>query len=233
MINELGTSTPKCYVKFEQFYEGTKHNHIFTTFDTWDECFKDRKIMSIYDAKSKQNKCYVYDIIREGLLIKPYLDVMQVFDSIKKMNINKTLFLNKVQKDIVNLFTKEYGKTIDNDDIYITDGSRVVVKDGNGQYKMSLHIIIAPKIIKLLCRTNTKFGNSSAYHFYTTLLKMDEDFYTKLLDGTVYNKDRAFRCIGSYKNKDEAQCFQKVDNVTFESINKIDVDTFLKFAMKI
>ena len=82
-------------------------------------------------------------------------------------------------------------------------------------------------------RTNTKFGNSSAYHFYTTLLKMDEDFYTKLLDGTVYNKDRAFRCIGSYKNKDEAQCFQRVDNVTFESINKIDVDTFLKFAMKI
>ena len=187
--------------------------------------------MSIYDAKSKQNKCYAYEIIREGHLIKPYLDVEQVFDSIDEMNINKTLFLNKVQKDIVNLFTKEYGKTIDNDDIYITDGSRVVVKDGNEQNKMSFHIIIAPKNINLLYRTNTKFGNSSAYHFYTTLLKMDEDFYTKLLDGTVYTKDRAFRCIGSYKNKDEAQCFQKVDNVTFESINKIAVDTFLKFAI--
>jgi len=44
----------------------------------------------------------------------------------------------------------------------------------------------------------------------------------------VYKRDGAFRCIGSFKNRDDVSCLHQIDTTTWKPINKID-DFFSTF----
>lgn len=232
LINELDVNQyPKCFIKFETFYEKKKINHVYTSFLTWNECFNKKTKISIYKAKTYRS--YIYEIIREGLLVKPYLDVEHKYNTLEQMNENKLIFLNKVINDIIKLFEKEYSQIIVKNDILISDGSRKIIKRESNEeyYKMSFHIIISPKNANLVYKTNVKYSESSAYHFYSSLLKYDEDYYKDILDGHVYNRDGAFRCLGSYKDKDDDVKLCQIDTTTYKPIKKYDEYTYLRFAI--
>ena len=127
LLNDLDVNVnPKCFIKFETFYNRKKINHVFTSFLTWNECFNKKTKISIYKAKTYRS--YIYEIIREGLLVKPYLDVEQKFDTIEEMNNNRIVFLNKVVVDIIKIFEKEYHQIITINDIMINEGSRKIEK---------------------------------------------------------------------------------------------------------
>ena len=84
------------------------------------------------------------------------------------------------------------------------------------------------KHANLMYKTNVEFGESSARHVYSSLLKQDEEYYKNKLDNAVYKKDGAFRCIGSFKNRDDVSCLHQIDTTTCKPINKID-DLFSTF----
>ena len=216
---------PKCYISFEAFYEGKKINNIFTYFNSWEECFKNLKKMSVYDKKKYKN--YVYEIIHEGLLIKPYLDAERYYETEEEMETHRPIFLNKCLNDIIKVFKNEYLHNITLDDIMVCENSRKKYD----KYKLSFHIIISPKNKNLLYKTNIKYGISTAYHFYISLLNCDIEYYKNVLDVAVYSRDRLMRCIGSYKDYKETENLKQINTTTYEPIKKITLDIFLKFAI--
>ena len=86
------------------------------------------------------------------------------------------------------------------------------------------------KHANLMYKTNVEFGESSARHVYSFLLKQEEEYYKNKLDNAVYKRDGAFRCIGSFKNRDDVSCLHQIDTTTCKPINKID-DFFPPFSI--
>ena len=107
--------------------------------------------------------------------------------------------------DIIQVFQKEYNQNITKMTYYRwkTQDQQYNYK---AFYKLRFHVIITPKHANLMYKTNVKFGESSAYHVYSSLLKQDEEYYKNKLDNAVYKRDGAFRCIGSFKNRDDVSC---------------------------
>ncbi len=132
--------------------------------------------------------------------------------------------IRKLQKDIIKVFKMEYNELITINDILLLNSSGKV-PDG---YKISLHIIVSPEK-KSFYYTNSKFTESSAYHFYTSLINLNEN-YKDLLDPQVYNTDINFRIIESYKNFNDNRCLLPIDPETYETID-VDDDSKIDYLL--
>ena len=224
---------PKCFIVCAIFGDdGNKYNHAFTYFNTWVDFLESRSNLMQFDKPSQKRKGYVYEIIREGLKSKPYLDVEHVYESEEEMKHGKNEFLNKVITDIIKVFHNEYIETIEPDDIAIAEASR---KKGENGFKLSFHIIVSPVNKNILFNTNIILSpsqmSSSPYHFYTSLLRIDEIYYENFLDGGVYDWDKNYRMLWSYKDYKDVVKFASVLYPSFEKSNSKSGDFFLKYVI--
>ena len=193
-------------------YLNNKFRHKFTSVK------KDKNIFKNIQTLAVNNKYYVNEIILNGVKRKPYLDLETVYDNKKTFDANFKNVVKKLQTDIIKVFAEQYNVKIKASDILLLDSSGKV---SNG-YKISLHIIVSPKD-KTYYYTNSKFTESSAYHFFTSLINLDPS-YEKLLDYQVYNSDVNFRIIGAYKNKDDIRVLKPIDSKTLEVIELNQVE---------
>ena len=220
---ELIKETPdinKCFFVYRNFYQNKFLKYIFSSFSTWEEHFKNINKLSV-GVKNKRS--YIYEMIREGLTVKPHLDIEHVYNNFDEYQMNRVIFLNKCISDILDIFKKEYEYEITRDDIYICENSR---STDNG-FKMSFHFVISPKKINLLFKTNVKYGGSSAYHFFSLLLSRDPLYYSLFLDKSIYTRDRLMRCIGSYKDINDEEPMTFIYSTTYEKETKITKDIYL------
>ena len=187
-------------------YLNNQFIHKFTSIKKDKNMFKNIQTLAI------NNRYYVNEIILNGVKRKPYLDLETVYENKKIFDANFEKIIKKLQLDIIKVFAEQYKVKIIASDILLLNSSGKV-QDG---YKISLHVIVSPKD-KTYYYTNSKFTESSAYHFYTSLINLDPA-YDKLLDPQVYNSDVNFRIIESYKNKDDYRVLKPIDNKTFEII---------------
>jgi hypothetical protein len=204
LVNSVEDKESKIFLD----YLNNEWYHKFTHVDKNKNFFKNINNLMI------KNKCYVNEIVLNGVKRKPYLDLEKVYDKKSTLDKNYKKIIQKLQTDIIKVFKTEYNKTITIDDILLLDSSGKV----NGGYKLSLHIIVAPKN-KTYYYTNSKYTESSAYHFYTSLINLDKSYEEELLDPQVYNTDVNFRIIGSCKNEDDNRMLKPIDSKTFDIID--------------
>ena len=197
---------------FPVWYFNNQFVHKFTSIPI------NTKIFSSIQNLSFDGKYYVNEIILNGVKRKPYLDLEITYPTEKELNSNFKKIIKKLQTDIIKVFSEQYGVSIKKSDILLLNSSGKV-KEG---YKLSLHIIVSPKN-KTYYYINSKYTDSSSYHFYTSLINLDS-FYESLLDAQVYNADVNFRIIGSHKNKDDNRILNPIDSLTFEEIHLKNID---------
>jgi hypothetical protein len=152
------------------------------------------ELINNLDTFKINNHYYINEIILNGIHRKPYLDLEKIYPDEQTYLANKENILRNLRKDIITVFDKQYNEVLTKKDIQFLESSGKV----DTRFKISFHIIISP-MDRTLCYTNNKFTESSAFHLYTSLISLNED-YTELLDAQVYNKDCTFRIIGSAKN---------------------------------
>ena len=193
-------------------YLNNKFIHKFTSIK------KDKNIFKNIQTLAINNRYYVNEIILNGVKRKPYLDLETVYENKKIFDANFEKIIKKLQLDIIKVFAEQYNVKIKASDILLLNSSGKVPSG----YKISLHVIVSPKD-KTYYYTNSKFTESSAYHFYTSLINLDPA-YDKLLDSQVYNSDVNFRIIESYKNKNDNRVLEPIDSKTFEIIELTSIE---------
>lgn len=172
---------------------------------------KNDKTFSNFLKLAIDDKFYVNEIIFDNVMRKPYLDLETIYASKKIFDMNFEKIIKKLQIDIIKIFDKQYGVTISKSDILLANSSGKV----DSGYKISLHIVVAPKDITYYY-TNSKYSDSSAFHLYTCLIALDESYLDILDKG--YNTDASLRVIGAYKSPDDLRKLQPIDVKTFKPL---------------
>src|SRR5699024_658878 len=72
-----------------------------------------------------------------------------------------------------------------------------------------------------MCYTNSKYTNSSAFHFYSILLDHDRS-YEKLIDPAVYSMSQSMRIIGAAKKINDPRKLIPISSKTFKPMQKVD-----------
>ena len=181
--------------------------HKFTYFTTHKELWDNIENFEI------DGQYYINETIINGQKRKPYLDLEKIFDDKEAFELKYDEMFHKLRKDIIKVFKSEYQQTLKERDVLILDSSGKV----GTKYKLSFHVIVSPK--KTLYYTSSKHSESSAYHFYASLVYLDVS-YRDYLDESVYNTDFNFRIIGAYKTIGGNRCLVPIDSKGA----KIDLD---------
>ena len=201
MLSSLSPTTNKQSLLFIDFFNH-RFYHKFTHFTKNNMLFNQIQKLCI------NKRYYANEIIIDGIKRKPYLDLEKVFESKEIFDKIFSPFVEKLIKDIVIIFDTKYNVKLDATDILLLNSSGKV-SDG---YKISLHVVISPKD-KTYYYTNNKDTDSSAVHFFTSLLELDPT-YTDFLDKQVYNKDANMRMILSHKNLGDDRVLNPIDLYT-------------------
>ena len=114
-------------------YLNNNYVHKYTATKKNKNIFKNIQKLAIND------KYYINEIVLNGIKRKPYLDLETVYANKKIFNTNYKKIINKLQSDIIKVFTDQYNVRIKKSDILLLDSSGKV-SDG---YKFSLHIIVS------------------------------------------------------------------------------------------
>jgi len=187
----------------------SKEKHNFTYFETHKDLFK-----NINEFVFNSNY-YINEIILNGQMRKPYLDLEKVYPDEETYKQNYKTMIKKLLEDIIQVFKSQYNEDITEDDILLLNSSGEV---GEG-FKISFHIIVSPED-RTLYYTNSKYSTSAAYHFYTSLIDLDQS-YTEILDCQVYNSDVNFRIIESAKKFSDKRILQPIDKL-FKKLDLTD-----------
>lgn len=168
-----------------------------------------------------KGKHYIAEIIPEKIHRKPYLVVERTYDDETTFMIQVEDFITKLQQDIIKVFQQEYNEIITPEDI------RIINKSGNtpNGYQLSLHIIISP-VNRTLYYIDNKYTDSSVYHFYSSMTKLDS-VYVGILNGTIYGKLTKLNIIGSHETSGSLERlspfshkFQPIDLATLTDTDK-------------
>ena len=157
---------------------------------------------------------YVNEIVTMDQPRKPYLDLEMIYPDKETYEKKYKSLMKKLIRDTMKIFDEKYDEKINKEDILLLNSSGEI----GGKYKISFHVIVSPKD-KTYYYTNSKYTSSSAYHFYTSLIELDEN-YKEMLDGSVYNEELNFRIIESAKKPDDKRILVPYDSI---NIKKIDI----------
>jgi hypothetical protein len=169
---------------------------------------------SISDLEINGNY-YVNEIVIRDAPRKPYLDFEWEYTNEEEFKANFKRVTRKLQQDIITVFKTGYGIDITKNDILLLNGSRPLE---SGKFKISLHVIVSPKD-KTYYYTNSRDTTSSAFHFYSLLMELDEKTYEQFLDPQVYNSEFNFRIILSAKNYKDTTVLQPIDPETLKPLD--------------
>lgn len=207
-------SKPEMYI----FFKDKDKKNKFTYIDTH------KKLLTNLNLFVVDNRYYINELVLNNQKRKPYLDIEKIYYNEEEYEQNYKKIIKKLQKDIINVFKKEYNENITIDDILLLNSS------GNydNKYKFSIHVIISPKD-KTLYYTDSKYSKSAAYHLYTSLINIDSN-YKDILDPQVYKSEFNFRIIESYKDYNDDRNLKPIDVRTFENI-KISINEKLEYFL--
>jgi hypothetical protein len=142
------------------------------------------------------NSRHIFELIRSDQPCKPYLDIEWMADYTEDPRIEDySEFLDRLQKDIIQIFKNRYKISINK--------KNIMISYSHSEKKVSFHIVIN-KIINgqtVGFKTNRKGYPESAWDLWYALVKSD-DGYEDVLDGAVYTTDREFRVIFSNKTSE-------------------------------
>lgn len=205
-IRNIKDSTLFIYFKNEKFKNG------FTSIDK--NNVEQKKIFRSIIKKLACNngKYYVDELMPEGIKRKPFVDAEIYYNSEKDFKKHFKTNIKKLQKDIIEVFSKKYEIDINKSDILLLDSSGDIFTS----YKYSIHAIVNPKKISYYYR-NGKNSDSSGMHLYSSLVELDKN-YSSILDPCVYKTDATLRIIGSHKNKNDKRVPKPIDPDTFDLI---------------
>jgi hypothetical protein len=151
-----------------------------------------------------EQNAYSYEILLEGKLMKPYLDIEWNEESGEAFNESE--FLQRLKDDIVTIFANHYNKVISGNDIYMLSSSVDKLR--------SYHVIINAKVDDktLVFENNSRIAANSAYSLCYYLMQHNSEYVEKL-DWRVYSSDREFRMLNSYKSPSDKRQLIALDNV--------------------
>lgn len=167
----------------------------------------------------EENGYSINEIIESGMPRKPYLDIEKIFKNKKSYEKSRNCILDRVIKDIIKVFKIKYNTKIKRKHIYLTEASGKV----NNGFKLSFHVVVNCGMYY----TDSRYSDSSAIHFYTSMIEMDKDGskeYDEIIDGAVYARAQNMRIIGAVKSKDDRRALYPVCSKTYEQININDVE---------
>lgn len=191
------------------FVKGGKYQ--FVAFKSARSVFRNIESNNVF---IEENGYSINEIIESGMPRKPYLDIEKVFKNKKDYEKNRNSILENVIEDIKEVFKTKYGKKISEKHIYLTEASGQI----SSGYKFSFHVVINCGMYF----TDSRYNESSAIHFYTSMIEMDKDGskeYKEIVDGAVYGRAQNMRIIGAVKSKDDRRALYPVCSQTFEQIN--------------
>jgi len=163
---------------------------------------------------------YITEMMLNGIKRKPFLDYDQEFDCKDTCDKKYVPIVKKLIDDVIKVFKTEYDVKLKKEDIKILDSSR----QKENCYKLSVHIIISPKD-NTYYYTDCKHTDSSVYHLYTSLTKLNSDYLIdNVLDPQVYRSDGTLRIIGSSKGKKDDTILTPIDSETYEVIELDDTE---------
>lgn len=201
---------------FFQFPVTTKGQCNYISFNKDDDLFE--------NINSFSKKDILHELFLDGTMRKPYLDIEHYYSTVKEFKQDSKRILKQLIEDIIKVFSTEYNKKINPEDILLLNSSGEVDNCDN-KFKLSVHVIVSPKKITYYY-LNSKFGkNNTVYHFYSCLINLNNE-YKDYLDGQVYKKDPSLRMIGSVKYSSMDRELKPFDSV---SLTKIDISETDKF----
>lgn len=213
MLEEAALHNAQLYISYLE--NGVPKQYRFAFFKAHEDLFTALNRMKPGDHHA------IFEMLIDDLKIKPYLDIDKSFDNYNEYLREYRGMMSQLLNDIIEVFHKQYGKTIAKSDIKLLKSSG----ESNGKYKMSYHVIVAPKNCTYYF-TSGELGSSAAVHFRDSLLVLnpihkDHDY----LDRKVYNQgSQLFRIIGSHKSKNDKRCLVPVDSETLEEIKVNDTE---------
>jgi len=184
----------------------------------------------------------LYEYIRKGSRVKPYIDY-DGYDRdapdknqylITKENISfltNTVKVN-ILKRLVNIFIHSLnvlGCNIDETNVLILDGSRIIHENKKRFYKISFHITTND------CRFVFKNTNICKRVLLPTLEKSEQELYNNVvfckgkkppIDRAVYGSTQKFRTVFSSKTNNDLNIFQPI-NIECEEIKENDPIKYL------
>lgn len=195
----------------------------FTSFE------KDHNLFKNIDQLKILGKYYAFEIVKDRVMRKPYLDLDKVYPDEATMIKKRRKIIPKLVADIIRLFKAEYNQVLIRDDIKILESSGKT----DGGYKLSLHLVVSPDNLSYYY-TSGRYNESSAFHLYTSLLKTNPE-YADILDQQVYNKDASLRIIGSHKSFKNDRGLIPISSTTLKPIElntKKKLNYFLTYMQK-
>lgn len=161
------------------------------------------------------NKRFItYEIITTRNKTKPYIDFETYMTKTEYYNTRSDI-INRLINDSIIVFKNEFSHDIDKDDIKILNSSG---EQPDKNYKVSFHIIIAPKNKNLLFETPKKYLYSSAYHYASSLININYGYYKGKVDEAPYTNNQQFRNINSSKKINDNRTLKAVDNTTLKEL---------------
>lgn len=219
-MNKTKTDPEHSYTKIVQLLNNKSFRR-FIPLRCWEEfweAYKDEPIRSRH----------LFELIRSDQPCKPYLDIeWEMKDGKDARKQDYTDFIEKLQNDLIDIFSTRYDIEIDTDNIMISSS--------HSASKVSFHIVIN-KIINgktVTYRTNRKCHPESAWDLWVALIETDS-MYDDVLDGAVYTTDREFRTIYSNKTSEFRPIVpygKKNEKVKEDDIIKMKMTECLKYIV--
>ena len=182
-----------------------------------------------------KTKKSLYEYIRKDSKVKPYID----YDGYDKNSLDKNQYLitkenisfltNTVKVNILNRLIKIFihslnflGCNIDESNVLILDGSRIIHEKKKRFFKISFHLTTYN------CRFVFKNTTLCKSILLPILKKSEQELYNNivfckdkkpLIDSAVYGSTQKFRTVYSSKNKNDLNIFQPV-NINCEEIKE-------------
>lgn len=154
-----------------------------------------------YIAKDKlpKGKNTFNELIVPGQRVKPYLDVEWHKEEFPNLRFNRVV--DDFIQATVEFFATEYNINISEEDIYVKKCNRTTAKG----YKWSFHLIVSPK-------NNIVFNENTDVLFFARRMKQILNFqeeYPKLIDESVYSRQRNLRLLDHCKADEPDAYFQE------------------------
>jgi hypothetical protein len=195
-INKEGTTINKIYAA-KEYYNKTddqyKYNYIVL-----------KNIEELEQITKTNNN--IHEILQHNKELKPFLDIDLILDDYD-FNINKDEFLNNILDEYINIFFSCFNITINRNDVVIIDGTTNI--------KISFHIIINNN--KYFYNINQQKEFIKYIHSNNIIIKngINNIQMNKILDSSVYNKNKNFRLTNQAKLKNNEHVFKIVSKHNF------------------
>ena len=204
--------------------EASKHEY-YTAYNYVDSfmtytSFKNVKEYLKFEKKFEEGSKHFFECIRSNKKSKVYFDL----DNKNYVSEDKAKeIIKKFTEDFTKYIKTKHGVEIDEESYRIADGSGLK-KTKKGDYNVnSFHVILNDHFVMIN-------NNEYMQQLYDNLMEYYEESkpeWYDWIDGSVYTKDRLFRCLNNKKCQDTGRFFRKTEEYPEEDYFITNIDQSL------